>query len=126
MSRWKTFSALTIAATLGFIVAAPASAQVWVAGPPILVPNIAPPFSPPSSYSVVNSYPAPSVFAPTPVYGAYRPVVVPAVAPPVFNPVGAVAPTRYRPAVVAPGIGGLPNIYVPGQPIRNVLRYALP
>lgn len=61
MSRWKTYGALTIAAALGFIAAAPATAQVWVAGPPILVPNVAPLYSPPNSYSVVSSYPVPTL-----------------------------------------------------------------
>jgi hypothetical protein len=61
-------------------------------------------------------------------YGVARPVVVAPTVPvvaPVVSPIG-VPTTLYRPTVVGPGIAGLPNVYVPGQPVRNALRFALP
>jgi hypothetical protein len=63
---------------------------------------------------------APVVVAPAPVVIAPAPVVVPrpvVVARPVVVP----APVVYgRPVIVRP------RVYVPGQPVRNAVRFALP
>ncbi len=65
-----------------------------------------------------------------PSYSTYRPVVpatVPAVVPvaPATVPVYSAA-SVYRPGVVGTGIGGVPTVYTPGQPLRNMLRYIAP
>ncbi len=118
MSRLKVFLALAAASLLGSVVATQVSAQVYLYGPPAFGPRVMAPVP----YPVVRSY-RPAYVAPVVSYNAYRPVVV---APPVYAPVGVVVTPRYRPAVVAPGIGGFPNVYRPGQPVRNALRYAIP
>lgn len=105
--------------------AAPTQAQVFIYGPPALGPRLAPVVPVvvmPRPYPVVTAYRLPGYVAPAAAYSAYRPVV----APPVYAPVGVVTTVRARPVVVGPGIGGLPNTYVPGQPVRNVLRFAVP
>ena len=122
MSRMKVFFALALATLLGSIAATQVSAQVYVYGAPVFGPRIIAPVP----YPVVQGYRVPAYVAPVaPVvtYNAYRPVVV---APPVYNPAGVVVTSRYRPAVVGPGIGGFPNVYRPGQPVRNALRFAIP
>lgn len=119
MSRMKVFLALGIATLLGSIAATQVSAQVFVYGAPVVGPRVVAR----APYPVVRGYRVPTVVAPVVSYNTYRPVVV---APPVYNPVGVVTGPIYRPTVIAPGIGGLPNAYVPGQPVRNTLRFAIP
>ena len=125
MSRLRITLAAGLLVMAGGWMAAPAQAQVVVMGRPVVGPRVvaravlpAPVLPAPvvTTYRpVVTSYVAPT-------YGVYRPVLAPA---PVYrSPV--VVTTRVRPAVIGPGIGGLPNVYVPGQPIRNTLRFALP
>lgn len=88
--------------------------------------------------AVPTTYVAPAAFPTTaysvvPAYSAYRPVVsatLPAV--PAFVPVAPAAvpvysaASVYRPGVVGTGIGGVPTVYTPGQPLRNALRYLAP
>lgn len=123
---------------LGFLMLGSAQAQVVVLrpgvgpvgfGPAFVAPPVARAYRvatpvPAVAYGIPTyraGYVAPASFVPrsyaTP-YTSYRPVypVAPAV----------VAVPAYRPAVVGPGIGGLPNVYVPGQPVRNALRFAIP
>ncbi len=113
MSKLKITLALAASLVLGAIVATHTHAQVFVYGPSVGV-RVAPVIARP--YPVV--YAAPRVMAPPVVsYSAYRPVV----AAPIYSPV-----VRVRPAVIGPGIGGYPNVYVPGQPVRNALRFTIP
>ncbi|MEZ6134320.1 MAG: hypothetical protein R3C53_05345 [Pirellulaceae bacterium] len=94
-------------------------------GPPVVAARYAVPVSPVYRASYIappvyrSSYIAPRTYTAAPTY-AYRP----AIPVPSFPVVPAY--TTYRPAVVGPGIGGFPNVYVPGQPIRNAIRYAVP
>ena len=134
------FSLIVAAAFLAFL-GQKADAQVVVAGypayglagysvplptPPLpgFVPGVAP-------VPVVSAYRVGYSAAPTRAasYATYRPAYAAVPAPIVDFPAPVVvAPyvARVRPAVVAPGIGGWPNVYVPGQPVRNALRYAIP
>ena len=160
MNCSKTLLALAIAGGLSLVGMQPASAQVVLVGPPVLVPTYAPPVVVASPYPVVPSYrvpsvptvgpriagygayqpvgPAPVYTAPVyaaPVYAAPAPVTVTSPVPiygapapvPVTSPVSVAAPNvLYRPAVVGSSISGLPTVYVPGQPVRNALRYVVP
>ena len=117
------------AVVLGAVAAASAQAQVVVYRPGFSVPLA------PRVLAAPVAYPAP-------VVTAYRPVISPYVAPapvvryssyravypvaPVYRTSAVVATTRYRPVVVGRGVGRLPNLYVPGQPVRNALRFAVP
>ncbi len=138
-------------ATVGSAFSPTAQAQMTVFHPsyaPVVVtppvPLVAVPLAPATVYRpAIVAAPVPygvarPVIVNSPIYAA-RPVVAPplvAVAPPVTvaRPVvptsvvipAAVPRSLYRPAVVGPGVGGLPNVYVPGQPVRNALRFALP
>lgn len=116
MSKTKVILSLALATLLGTIVASQSKAQVVVLGPSVGA-RIAPPIVAPLPLvgpRVV--YRAPYI-APGPSYRTYAPVV----------PAVRYAPTSvFRPAVVGPGIGGFPNVYRPGQPIRNALRFAIP
>ena len=88
--------------------------------PPVPVVQVAPVAPVVSAYRpAVTTYVAPA--ATVRAYSTYRPVV-PAYAAPIVP----VSPRYYRPAVVGPGIGGFPNLYRPGQPVRNALRFAIP
>ncbi len=126
MNRTKLVPSLLAAVVLVGVLAELAQAQVFIYGPRVVGPRIAPAVMVPSPYPVVSAYRVPTYVAPVvnPVatYRSYRPVV----ASPVYAPVGVVTTTRVRPAVVGPGIGGLPNVYIPGQPVRNALRFAVP
>lgn len=122
MNIAKILSSLSIGLLLAGALAVPASAQVFIYGPPAIGPRVSPVVVVPRPYPVVSAYRVPGYVVPAAAYSSYRPVV----APPVYVPVGVVTTARVRPAVVGPGIGGLPNVYVPGQPVRNALRYAVP
>ena len=130
---------LAIAGGLCLVATQPVAAQVVLVGPPVPVPSYASPVAAvPSPYPVVSTYRVPSVAPRVAGYGVYQPVSpapiyvapTPIVAPtpvPVTSPVGVVAPNvLYRPAVVGSSISGLPTVYVPGQPVRNALRYVVP
>ena len=97
--------------------------------PPVVSPSVVSP-SVVSPSVVAPSVVAPSVVAPSvvaPSVVASPPVYIAPVPTTVARPVTVAAPTvLYRPAVVGSGIGGLPTVYVPGQPVRNALRYVLP
>ncbi len=122
MNIAKILSSLWIGVLLVGVVAVPATAQVFIYGPPAIGPSVSPVVVVPRPYPVVSPYRVPGYVVPTAAYSTYRPVVV----PPVYAPVGVVTTARVRPAIVGPGIGGLPNVYVPGQPVRNALRFAVP
>ena len=154
MKRSRTLLALLLGSALSLATVSVASAQVVITGPPVLLPATAPAIVLPSPYPVVTTYSIPTAAPRVVGYGTYRPpvvspsvvspsvvapsVVAPSVvaSPPVYiapvpttvaRPVTVAAPTvLYRPAVVGSGIGGLPTVYVPGQPVRNALRYVLP
>ena len=132
MNRSRTLLALAIGGAISMALVSVASAQVVIAGPPVLLPATAPTIVLPSSYPVVTTYSIPTTAPRVAGYGTYRPIVAPPVyvAPvptTVARPASIVAPNvLYRPAVVGTGIGGLPTVYVPGQPVRNALRYVLP
>ncbi len=77
------------------------------------------PVAPAAVYIPPTTVYAPPVYAP-PVYAP--PVYAPPVyAPPVYGTVA-----RYRTGYLAPGLGGSPSVYTPGQPVRNALRYVVP
>lgn len=124
----------------------PSYAPVVVAPPP---PIVSVPLAPATVYHpAIVAAPVPygvarPIIVNPPLYAAPRIVAQPIVALPpvtVASPVtvarpvvptsvlipAAVPRSLYRPAVVGPGVGGLPNVYVPGQPVRNALRFALP
>jgi hypothetical protein len=100
--------------------------------PPVSVVSayrpVVPAYTPPP-VAVVSSYRpvVPTYVAPATAYSTYRPAyaapvaVVTAPPAPVYGTV-----TRYRTGVVGPGLGGLPSVYTPGQPVRNALRYVVP
>ena len=81
-----------------------------------VVPAYTTSYAPTYSASYVPTYSA----GYAPAYSAYRPVV-PVAPVPVYS-----APLAYRPGVVGVGVGGVPTVYTPGQPVRNVLRYIAP
>ena len=145
-----------LAGAFGLIMAASTEAQITVYRPsysPVVVPApvvapvpVAPTvsvYSPPIvSYSTFSPVVAPTYVPPRyvpPSYVAPASVVSPYV---VSRPVYPVAPvvtslasvvplapavtSAYRPAVVGAGVGGVPNFYVPGQPVRNALRFVTP
>lgn len=134
MNPFKTLLVVAVGGALSLATAQSVSAQVVIAGPLVPIPNVAPPIVVPAPYPVLNTYTFPLAPPRVAGYGAYRPVggapvyVAPTPLPaPVVNPVGVVAPNVvYRPAVVGSSISGLPTVYVPGQPVRNALRYVVP
>jgi hypothetical protein len=102
-------------------------ARPVVAGPVITAP-------------VVSS---PVVVPVSPVVTTYRPVVPAYVVPPattyaapvttVYRPSYTTVPVAtygtavpYRTGYIGGGLGGVPSVYVPGQPVRNAFRYVLP
>ncbi len=132
----KTLKITVMAAMVGLCSSTFAFSQITLFQPsysPVVIPApIAVPVAP-----IVPTYVAPTVrYAPviptpmvaTPVRSSYRLpyTVARPVAPVVIAPAVGVPVTQYRPLVVGPGIGGLPNTYVPGQPVRNALRFAIP
>jgi len=97
--------------------------------------SCAPPAAPQAYYQPTVTYyqPAPLVYSP---YVVARPVYPYAAARPVY-PYAAARPVyTYRPIIAAPsvpsayilgrGVIGQPTVYIPGQPVRNVLRYVSP
>lgn len=114
MSTLKIPMALAAVLAVGTLVTNPAQAQTLLVGPPVAI-GVAPPIVP-VPYPVVT-YPRPYVAPPVVAYSTYRPVVT----TPVYTPV-----VRTLPAYIGSGVGGLPRVYVPGQPIRNALRFAIP
>ena len=101
-----------------------------VYAPPIVVARpmgVVPPLPIVTAYRPI----APTYVAPGAVYSAYRPaypaapvtVYAPAtlVAPPVYG-----AAVRFRAGYVGRGLGGVPSVYTPGQPVRNAIRYVVP
>lgn len=139
MSKLKIVIATGVALMAGGILSSSARAQGFIYGPRIVGPRVvaraivpvpiaAPVYRPAIVAPVVSayrptysSYVAPAAAVHISSYGAYRPVLT----APVYT-APSVVTTRIRPAVVGPGIGGLPNVYVPGQPVRNALRFAIP
>jgi hypothetical protein len=118
---------LSLVAVLGLF-STSAVAQVVVVGPfPILPPTVvAHPLYVPAPVSGVSAYRpiVPTYVAPA-TYSAYRPAYVAPVIPVAPVPTyGSVV--RYRTGVVGPGLGGIPSVYTPGQPVRNALRYIVP
>jgi hypothetical protein len=76
------------------------------------------------------TYEVPQAFVPPPVE-----ISAPAVLPPAFvAPEASAAPKRpllsfgqqYKPVQLGRGIVGQPVAYVPGEPIRNFMRYIFP
>lgn len=132
MNHSKTLLALVIAGALSIAASPFASAQVVIAGPLVPIPSYPAPIVLPSPSPVVSAYRVPSVAPRVAGYGVYQPVV----APPVYvapapvqlaSPVTVAAPNvLYRPAVVGSSVSGLPTVYIPGQPVRNALRYVVP
>lgn len=129
MNKLSIFTVLVVMAGIGAWNVASAQAQVVFYGPTppstVVVPAPAVPgpvvAGPVVGGPMVTAYPPAVVVPSQPAVTTYRPVLVP--------PAPYVAPvvtSRYRPTVVAPGIGGWPNAYVPGQPVRNALRFAIP
>lgn len=114
MRKLQITLALAAVFVIGTFAANQSQAQVFVYGPSVGI-RVAPPMIP-GPYPVV-AYPRTYVAPPVVAYRSYRPVV----AAPVYSPV-----VRVRPTVVGPGIGGFPNVYVPGQPLRNALRFTIP
>ena len=94
-------------------VPAPAVAAPVVASSPVTVYKPAP---------VVYSAPAP---VPAPAVTVVARPVVPAAPVVSYRPVVPVA-VPARPVVVGRGLLGQPEAYVPGQPIRNALRFISP
>jgi len=117
----------TIVAVAAIVLLASSTASAaWIGGVPYAVPG-------PvvySSYMPVTPYYA---AYPSPVYAApmYAAPMYPA---PMYAAPVVVAPrVVYRPAVLAPpvavyspGVVVYPRVFVPGQPIRNAIRAALP
>ncbi len=116
---------LRIACLAGLVSAATAGgahAQIFV-GPSVVSPRyVVPPVIGPRAVVVAPNYVpwrSSVVVAPR---TTLRPVypVTPAVAPPGLRG------RPLSPVVIGPGIGGFPNRYVRGQPVRNALRFAIP
>ena len=143
MRNWKLSLATVALAICGSFGASSASAQFgpyYSAG--YGVPVYGPAYAPPMMVArpvVVASAPVQVVTAP--VVTAYRPVVPTYVAPvaaystyrpvypapaPVYAPPAYGTVARYRSGYVAPGLGGVPSVYTPGQPVRNAIRYVVP
>ena len=77
-----------------------------------------------SSTPAVGNTPVP----PAPAITSYYPVGAPQVAYPPYTVYRPVLPVARMPAsyYVGPGVLGQPKLYVPGQPVRNLLRYLSP
>jgi hypothetical protein len=124
LKKRKGLAVKTLVAALVIVLLAGTTALAYPwAGVPV-VPAPATYYVP--SPVVVQAYYPPVYAAPAPVYAVPAPVVVARpylVAAPVVSPlpVAVPAPVYYgRPVVVHP------KVYVPGQPVRNVLRAVTP
>ncbi len=123
-----TFGASSADAQFGYGVPVYGPSPIVIAPPVTVAPPVivAPP--------VVTSYRpiVPTYVAPAAVYSTYRPVYPVAPAPVYIPPVSVYVPpaygtvTSYRAGFVGPGLGGIPSVYTPGQPVRNALRYVVP
>jgi hypothetical protein len=140
-----------IVASLLAIWVSPAFAQVIVTSPPVV--TFYPPATPVVTYSptvysgpvvappvvaspVVVSRPVTTYYAPAvataPVATYYPPATSYAVPTTTYAPVTTyyggpvVAPVVGRPVVVGRSVYGTLTPYVPGQPVRNALRFTLP
>ncbi len=145
MQNWKLSLATLATAILGVALScSTASAQIRTYysagyGVPVFPPSpvmIAPPIvvAPPVVFTppvpVVSTYRpvVPTYVAPASAYTTLRPVypVVPAVPAPIYAPPAYGTVARYRSGYLAPGLGGAPSVYTPGQPVRNAIRYVVP
>lgn len=114
---------------------------------PVYGPTIAPPIvvARPvvvAPAPVVTAYRpvVPTYLAPVASYSTYRPVypaatvpvatvpvaTVPIATVPVYAPPAYGTVARYRSGYLGPGLGGVPSVYTPGQPVRNAIRYVVP
>ncbi len=98
----------------------------WYVGPRAVYYPAAPVYAYPSP---VYAYPAPVYAYPAPMY-AYRAYRVPVVAP---SPYVAYAPVVAAPVVVPrrvwygpPAVVVRSKVYIPGRPVRNVVRAVVP
>ncbi len=125
MRKLKMTLVLVVAVVVGSVAASTSQAQVaFYGGGGFVGPMF------PRPYPVVTAYRGPyashAYVAPIAGYGTYRPVVPVPVYRPAYRPVGIVPAPLVRPAAIGPGIGGYPNVYLRGQPVRNALRFAIP
>lgn len=129
-----TLSASSASAQFGPIYTVGFGAPVYAPAPITYAPAVAyapqvvvarPVVVAPAPVQVVTSYRpvVPTYVAPAASYSTYRPVY-PVIPAPVYAPpaYGAV----YRTGYIGPGLGGVPSVYTPGQPVRNALRYVVP
>lgn len=93
---------------------------------PVLAPptTAIPPALPTTVYSPVNSFQSVTTYSPVIVQSpvtAYRPVVT-------YPPIGAVGVQSYYAPVVTPVPAAYinPKVYIPGQPIRNLIQAITP
>lgn len=126
MKLAKVTAALGVLCAIGLAAAESANAQIMVFGPPVYGPRVvARPMLPPVPVvraPVVTSYRVPVVSYSTPVTRYTSVVTTPLVTTPTYYR----SVTRVRPAVIGTSVAGLPRAYVPGQPIRNAIRFSIP
>ena len=114
------------------LLASSTASAAWIGGVTYAVPGpvVYESYMPAAPYYAAYPTPYYQVYS-TPYYAGYP---TPAYASPMYaSPMYAAPRVVYRPAVMAPpmavyspGMVVYPRVFVPGQPVRNVLRATLP